>query len=204
MFHQVKVLESDRDCLRFLWWPNWDLNRNPIGYRMTSHLFGATSSPTCAALALNQTFESILAGHDERKWNIAKRALYVDDCILNLHTPEEVSEMVYCLKDTLSRRGFNLTKFFSNVRGAIDAYPKAETKTLHLDQQPLNTKRTLGLEWDSESDCFVFAVEGWQSDSTRRSLLSYVALAFDPLGLVASCALPSKLLIQDLTRRKAD
>ena len=110
-------------------------------------------------------------------------------------------------KDTLSRgrRGaFNLTKFFSNIPGAIDAYPKAETKTLHLDQQPLHTKRTLGLEWDSESDCFVFAVEGWQGDSTRRSLLSYVASVFDPLGLVAPCVLPSKLLIQDLTRRKAD
>ena len=113
-------------------------------------------------------------------------------------------EMAKCLKNTLSRRDFNLIKFFSNVPGAIDAYPKAETKTLHLDQQPLNTKRTLGLEWDSESDCFVLAVEGWQGDSTRRSLLSYVASVFDPLGLVAPCVLPSKLLIQDLTRRKAD
>ena len=75
---------------------------------------------------------------------------------------------------------------------------------MHLDQQPLNTKRTLGLEWDSESDCFVFVVEGWQGDSTRRSLLSYVASVFDPLGLVAPCVLPSKLLIQDLTRRKAE
>ena len=175
MFHQVKVTESDRDSLRFLWSPNGDLNRKPIAYRMTSHPFGATSSPTCAALALNQTIKSNPVGYDERKLNIAKRAFYVDECLLSLNTPEEVSEMAKCLKDTLSRRGFNLNKFFSNVRGAIDAYSKAETKTLHLDQQPLITKRTLGLEWDSESDCFVSAVEGWQGDSTRRSLLSYVA-----------------------------
>ena len=114
---------------------------------MTSHPFGATLCPTCSALALKQTMESNLAGHDERKLNIAKRAFYVDDCLLSLNTPEEVSEMANCLKDTISRgRGFfNLTKFFSNVPCATDAYPKAETKTLHLDQQPLNIKRTLGL-----------------------------------------------------------
>ena len=55
-----------------------------------------------------------------------------------------------------------------------------------------------------ESDCFVFAVESWQGLSTRRSLLSYVASVLDPLGLVAPCVLPSKLLTQDLTRIMSD
>ena len=102
MFHQVKVTESDRDSLRFLWSPNGDLNRKPIAYRMTSHPFGATSSPTCAALALNQTIKCNPVGYDERKLDIAKRAFCVDDCLLSLNTPEEVSEMAKCLKDTLS------------------------------------------------------------------------------------------------------
>ena len=101
MFHQVKVPESDRDCLRLVWWPNGDLNRKPLAYRMTSHPFGATLFPNCAALALNQTIESILASHDEQKLNIAKRGFYVDDCLLSLNTPEEASQMAKCLKDTL-------------------------------------------------------------------------------------------------------
>ncbi|XP_077865856.1 uncharacterized protein LOC144352901, partial [Saccoglossus kowalevskii] len=29
MFHQVKVPEDDMDCLRFYWWPDGDLSRNP-------------------------------------------------------------------------------------------------------------------------------------------------------------------------------
>ena len=37
-----------------------------------------------------------------------------------------------------------------------------------------------------------------------RSLLSYVASFFCPLVLVATCALLSKIRMQDLTRRKAD
>ena len=107
MFHQVKFPESDRDSSRFLWWPNRDLNRKPIAYRMTSHPFGVTSFPTCAALALNQTIESNQAGHDERKLNIAKGAFYVDDCLLSLNTPEEVSEMAKCLKEKIEDDGDN-------------------------------------------------------------------------------------------------
>ena len=86
----------------------------------------------------------------------------------------------------------------------VDAHPKAETKTLHVDQQPLNTTRTIGLACNSESECFVFSVESWQDESTMRSLLSYVASFFCPLVLVATCVLPSKIRMQDLTRRKAD
>ena len=86
----------------------------------------------------------------------------------------------------------------------IDAHPKAETKILHFGQQPLNTNRTIGLAGDSESEVFVFAVESWQGDSTRRNLLSYVVSFLCPLVIVARRVLPSKLILQDLTRRKAD
>jgi len=43
MFHQIKVAPIDTDCLRFLWWPNNDLNSTPNDYKMTVHPFGATS-----------------------------------------------------------------------------------------------------------------------------------------------------------------
>ena len=55
MFHQVKVNEEYRDLLRFLWWENVDLTKQPKEYRMTVHLFGATSSPGCANFALKST-----------------------------------------------------------------------------------------------------------------------------------------------------
>lgn len=52
MFYQVKVPVTDRDCLRFYWWKNGDIETTPIEYRMTVHLFGATSSPSCRNFAL--------------------------------------------------------------------------------------------------------------------------------------------------------
>lgn len=57
MFYQVRVTEADKDFLRFLWWPNGDLNKEIAEYRMTVHLFGAVSSPSCARYALRRTAE---------------------------------------------------------------------------------------------------------------------------------------------------
>ena len=47
MFHQVRVPVADRDLLRFLWWPQGDFSKKLEEYRMTEHLFGAVSSPSC-------------------------------------------------------------------------------------------------------------------------------------------------------------
>ena len=55
MFHQVRVDENHRDLLRFLWWEDGDLTKEPKEYRMTVHLFGATSSPGCANFAFKST-----------------------------------------------------------------------------------------------------------------------------------------------------
>nr|XP_027209100.1 uncharacterized protein LOC113802692 [Penaeus vannamei] len=60
MFHQVKVPPEDRDVLRFLWWPGGDTSRAPVEYRMSVHVFGAKSSPSCVNFALRRTAESMV------------------------------------------------------------------------------------------------------------------------------------------------
>ena len=52
MFHQVRVPVEDRDFLRFLWWPGGNLAKGLEEYRMTVHLFGAVSSPSCVNFAM--------------------------------------------------------------------------------------------------------------------------------------------------------
>ena len=51
MFHQVRVHPDDCNALRFLWWPDGDLNKPAKEFQMTVHLFGGTSSPSCANFA---------------------------------------------------------------------------------------------------------------------------------------------------------
>ena len=52
MFHQFHVIPDHRDYLRFLWWEGGDLTTQPRDFRMKVHLFGATSSPSCASYGL--------------------------------------------------------------------------------------------------------------------------------------------------------
>ena len=40
MFHQVRVKPQDCDVLRYLWWPDGDLDSEPVGYRMTQNCPG--------------------------------------------------------------------------------------------------------------------------------------------------------------------
>ena len=57
MFYQVRVAEEDKDVLRFLWWPEGNVNQEIEEFRMAVHLFGAVSSPSCASYALRRTAE---------------------------------------------------------------------------------------------------------------------------------------------------
>ena len=41
MFHQVRVPDEQCDFLRFLWWPDGNLEEVIQEYQMTVHLFGA-------------------------------------------------------------------------------------------------------------------------------------------------------------------
>ena len=52
MFYHVKVDSDFQNYLRFLWWDNESLKGDPVEFRMTIHLFGATSSPGCANFTL--------------------------------------------------------------------------------------------------------------------------------------------------------
>jgi hypothetical protein len=51
MLYHVLVPEHHRNFLRFLWWEDGQLHNTPIEYRMTRHIFGATSSSGCSNFA---------------------------------------------------------------------------------------------------------------------------------------------------------
>lgn len=81
MFYQVRVRPSDRNYLRFLWWPDGNLEKEPEEYKMSVHLFGGASSPSCANYALKKTAEDNKKDFDEITIETVKRNFYVDDCL---------------------------------------------------------------------------------------------------------------------------
>ncbi len=76
MFHQVTVRKQDRNYLRFLWSPRADLSSEPHEYRMTVHLFGATSSPGCAMYALKATADKFQEDCGINAANFVRRGFY--------------------------------------------------------------------------------------------------------------------------------
>ena len=105
MFHQVNVCYKDRDFLRFLWWPDNNLNTEPEEFQMTVHLFGAKSSPTCANFALQKTATDNADEFDKNVAETIKRNFYVDDCLKSALNDDVAIKLAANLRDILQRGG---------------------------------------------------------------------------------------------------
>ena len=80
--------------LRFLWWPNGELTQHLTEYRMTVHLFGAISSPSCASFALRKTADDNREKFLAHVINIIKQNFYVDDCLKSMPSEAEAMALV--------------------------------------------------------------------------------------------------------------
>ncbi len=202
MYHQVKVQKSDQDLLRFLWWPNGDINQPAKVHRMTSHIFGAKSSPACANYALQALADEV---EGEASY-IIRQNFYVDDCLCSTSTTENAVALVQQLKAACMSGGFNLTKWMSNSKQVLSSIPQPErakeAKSLDLSVDSLPAEKALGVLWNAESDSFGFNINITKKEPTRRGILSMVSAIYDPLGFIAPCTLPAKILMQDLCKLK--
>ena len=203
-FHQVKVDPRDCDALRFMWWSTDDLNQPPEEYKMIVHVFGATSSPSCTSFCLKKTAEDNEGEFSAEVVGTVKRSFYVDDCLKSVRTREDARTLVSELTELLSRRGFHLTKWMSNDREVLASIPHNErTKSvIDLDLDELRVERTLGVQWNVETDEFGFKVVAKEKPSTRRGILSVASSVYDPLGFVAPFTLSVKLILQELCKKK--
>ena len=103
MFHQVKVPKEDRDYLRLLWWPGGNTELEPREYRMAVHLFGATSSPSCANIALRQTAIDHGTEFDKSVITTVNKNFYVDDCLKSFETEQNAIQLVQDLSVLLRK-----------------------------------------------------------------------------------------------------
>ncbi|XP_030834607.1 uncharacterized protein LOC115921347 [Strongylocentrotus purpuratus] len=124
MFYQVKVTPDQCDMLRYLWWPEGDITKEPVAYRMLVHLFGATSSPSCSNYALKRTAKDNEGCAKEEVLDAIQKDFYVDDFLKSVSTPQEGIDLAESLRQVLSKGGFKLTKWSSNRREVLDSIPK--------------------------------------------------------------------------------
>ena len=208
MFHQVSVNPEHRNFLRFLWWDNGNFDAQPTEYRMTVHLFGATSSPGCANFALKKVASDYEEQCGSEAAKFVKKNFYVDDGLKSVSSPELAISLMKNSTKLCKMGGFKLHKFISNCKAVIDAVPKEDRskdlQSLDLTKDTLPVERALGVQWCVESDTLQFRVEMKDQPLTRRGILSTVSSVFDPLGMLAPLVLLGKNILQELCRDGAD
>ena len=206
MFYRFKVDKEDRNYLQFLWWDNDDIDMKPKLYRMTVHLFGATSSPGCANFALKKLASDYQAFFSEDVFNFVQENFYVDDGLFSCSSVDQASQLVEDACSLFKKANIRLHKFVSNSKAVLESIPESEraNDVSSIEFLTNTVERVLGIHWDIHHDQFRFHLTLDSKPMTRRGVLSTVASIYDPLGCLAPFILLGKQILQEMCRMKCD
>ncbi|XP_027897195.1 uncharacterized protein LOC114159423 [Xiphophorus couchianus] len=208
MFHSFLVREEDRNFLRFFWFKDNDPTQEVIEYRMTVHVFGNSPSPAVAIYCLRQAAMEGEPHHDPGVKDFVNRDFYVDDALKSFSTVKGAVSLLKNTQDVLANSNLRLHKIASNNKEVMEAFPAEDRandlKDLDLSSDVLPEQRSLGLNWNLESDAFVFKIDQVEKPFTRRGVLSVVNSVYDPLGFVAPVTIQGKYILRELTQQRVD
>jgi len=132
-------------------------------------------------------------------------SFYVDDCLKSVKSTEVAAELREDLNALPSRGGSRLTKWLCNRKEVLEtistSYRAPSVLDLDLNSNVLPTERTLGVQWNMNSDMFTFKMTPEDKPFTRRGILSVTSSICDPLGMVSPIILPTKRLLLDLCKQ---
>ncbi len=104
-------------------------------YRMTVHLFGASSSPSCANFALKTTAETFRNVNGNETSDFVQRDFYVDDGLKSVRSSVEAYQLILDSHELCKLGDFNLHKFICNDKTVLDTIPQSlqATNVRNLD-----------------------------------------------------------------------
>ena len=184
IYRQFEVCMEDRKYHRIMWGsPSGSVNT----YELNPVTFGLSPSPFLAIRGLHQLANDEIA-KSPRAAQIIKRDLYVDDLLTGatifndaLHLQNEITAL-------LERGGLNVRQWESNEPLLLEGLPSGSIN-LKLQLCQDQTIKTLGVHWCSKRNiiiCIMYTVSPIARNGyvTKRTVLSYNARIFDPLGLL--------------------
>ncbi|XP_055633083.1 uncharacterized protein LOC129773496 [Toxorhynchites rutilus septentrionalis] len=117
MFHQLQIIESDRQFERFLWRDSPD--QPPQVYNMDVAIFGATCSPSSTQFIKNTNAKAFAERYPRAVGGIIK-SHYVDDYLSSFETIEDAKVVAEDVKMIHSKGGFMILNWASNSRDVLD------------------------------------------------------------------------------------
>jgi len=115
----------------------------------------------------------------------------MDDTFFGNDDITELREIRDQLIASTKRGGFQLRKWAANSQTLLDDIPNSYHEfTNHVHE----------LSWSPRDDAFGFVIAS-RTTPTRRSILSFIAKLYDPLGWTAPVVVSAKMLPQELCSR---
>lgn len=204
MYRQIWVAPEDRNYQRIFWRENIT---DPVKtFRLKTVTYGTTSAPFLAIKTLMKIAEDDQNMSSDTKLRV-KNDFYVDDLLSGCQSLEHAINVKNELVSALESHGMPLRKWISNNTGFLESLPSQHVQThtnLELnDQCEMPSVKTLGLNWNPNSDEFFFNVNvSEQQCSTKRQISSLAAKLFDPLGWVSPATVSIKIFLQALWIKK--
>ncbi|KMQ86668.1 hypothetical protein RF55_14291 [Lasius niger] len=200
MFRQILIHPDDADFQRILW--RLPHAQSIQHYRLLTVTYGMASAPYLAMRVLQQlaldegsAFPAALP--------ICKNSIYVDDVLFGADDIMTLREARSQLVSLMDRGGFPLRKWTANSTELLEDIPDDQRES---SDRPINkddSLKVLGLSWSPHEDSFRFLISPYmQTVHTKRSVLSFIARLYDPLGWASPVVISAKILMQELWLRK--
>ena len=184
-----------RIFFRFLWFDGNNLTKEPTTFKMTTHAFGLTSSPSCANFAMRQLAQDFCTSSNKRASDFMQTGFYVDDGLISLSYDEEVIDLIDKAVSLCCKGGLDLHKCSSNSKFVMQYVSEMYDSELSTDLPGPTISRLLGVVWCVESDTLQFRIIVDSMPFTRRGILSTVSSTYDPLGFVGPFVLEGKIIL---------
>ena len=198
MYKAVELVPPDRDFHRFVWRSEPDQVLKD--YCMTLATFGISASCFAANMAVKQN-----AIEQADQYPLAAEAVhksfYIDDRLTGADDMESAIALQRQLQNLFAHGGFTLRKWNSSkplVLQAIQPELRESGEVHSISGFACNYAKTLGLEWNTTTDMFHFAISIPPSSEVvmKRILVSDIAKVFDILSWFTPMIISMKILMQ--------
>ncbi|KAL0849544.1 hypothetical protein ABMA28_013810 [Loxostege sticticalis] len=216
MFRGIFINPQQTSLQRILW---RNSNSEPLRcIELDTVAYGTKCAPFLACRVMLDLAEKYKDTHKSAA-SCLNHNSYMDDYLCGEQTEEKCLQLSSELIDLLSKAGFKLHKWSSNLPNLSEHVSNSKnncfiTSASPNDSQPEDNSynfspptsvKTLGLQWLPTADTLQVSIPSPTNVScTKRNILSQIAQIFDPIGLLAPFTILPKLLMQDIWKQNTD
>lgn len=203
MYRQILVDSRDSSYQLILW------RSSPLDpdeeYRLLTITYGTTSAPFFALRVLRQ-LDLDEGSQFPLALPVLQSQIYVDDCLFGADDRVLARQTRDQLIALLAKGCFRLRKWANNCTDLLtDLDPSDHGLACSKELRPDESLKVLGVSWNPDQDFFHFNVSiTTEPGRTKRTILSFIAKFFDPLGWITPVIITAKILLQQLWLLKCD